>query len=543
VDPAIALPAAPVVRRESVRALLIAAGLLLLCLPSLALVWNFRDLPHFGVIQDDSLYFQGAKSFAEGSSYRITSLPAQPYQTKYPPLYPLYLSLAWRMNPAFPANLTPALLLSWLAMPAILLLTWFWCRRQGFGDRRTWLLLALIGLNPYIIFFACNIGSELFFLVLALAAMLAAERSSKGRWWPLIAGAIAGAAYLARTAGLALLPAGIVFFLLRRRPRAALWFTAGMLPAIAGWTVWCALHASPGRDIVTLCYTSYSGYQFLNVGWDNFGSVLWQNFDALLESIGSMVFPQVLQGLASKVILQPLAVFMVLGIVRMVRRGEALLYALFAAFSAVMLLVWHYPPNQRFILPLTPLLLAGFCCEMSHLAQALRNAFRHRDRSQRVIAYAFTGLLTLMLATAFGLQVYLSGSAFPELFREDRDKDRAYDHLYGWIAANVPAGANLMWERDVVLHLATGRHATSRPIPSRQWYASGFDRDMDYYRNIDEFAREHQLGYIVMSTAGSYPKTERLRTVAANPRLEKIHEESGGVVFRVTSGARAHSGN
>jgi hypothetical protein len=520
------------VPRESARALRIAAGLLLLCLPSLALVWSFRDLPHFGVIQDDSLYFLGAKNLADGSGYRITSLPAQLYQTKYPPLYPLYLSLAWRINPSFPANLTLGLALSWLSVPAILVLMWFWCSRQGFSERRTWLLLVLVGLNPYIIFFACNIGSELFFLVFALAAMLVAER--KGRWSPLIAGVLAGAGYLARTAGIALLPAAIVYFLLRRRPRAALWFTAGMLPAIAGWAIWCAIHAAPGQDLVTLCSTSYIRYQFLNVGWDNFGSVLWQNFDALLQSMGSMVFPQMLNGLAAVVILQPLAIFIVLGIVRMVRRGEGLLYALFAAFSAVMLLVWHYPPNQRFILPLAPLLLAGFCCSMSHLMQALRIAFRHRDRSQRVAAYAFTGWVTLVLATGFGLQIYMSSSVVPELFREDRDKTRAYSHLYDWIAANVPAGANLLWEHDVVLYLTTGHHALSRPIPSRHWYKYGFSRDMDYFRNIDEFAREQHVGYIAVSTAGPNPKPEPMRTISANPRLEKIHEESGGVVFRVT---------
>ena len=527
-DPALTLTgeAAPARRRESAsitaRALLVAAGLALLCLPSLALVWSFRDLPHFGVIQDDSLYYQGAKSLSEGSGYRITSLPAQPYQTKYPPLYPLYLSLAWRLNPAFPANLTTALALSWLCVPAMLLLTWFWCRRQGFSERRTWVLLVLVGLNPYIIFFACNIGSELFFLVLALAAMLAAERSEKGRWWPLVAGVIGGTAYLARTAGIALLPAGVVYFILRRRPRAALWFTLGMLPAIAGWMAWCRVHAAPGQDLVTLYYTGYTGWQFLNVGWDNFGSVVWQNFDALLESMGSMVFPQMLQGLAGKVILQPLAIFMVLGLVRMVRRGEALLYVLFAAFSVGMLLVWHGPSNQRFMLPLAPLLLAGFCSEMSHLAQALRNAFRHRERSQRVAAYVFTGVLTLVFAAGFGLQIYMSSSVVPELFREDRDKERARYHLYGWVAANVPAGANLLWERDVVLHLATGYHATSRPIPTRQWYAYGFDRDMDYYRNIDEFAREQRVGYIMISTAGPNLQAEPLRTVGSNPDRKSV---------------------
>jgi hypothetical protein len=512
----------------------IAAGLVLLCLPSLALVWNFRDLPHFGVIQDDSLYFAGAKSLAVGTGYRIASLPAQPYETRYPPLYPLYLSLAWHLNREFPANLTPALALSWLCVPAILLLTWFWCRRQGFSERRTWLLLVLVGLNPYIIFFACNLGSELFFLVFLLAAMLASEkRQGKDVVYPLAAGILAGGAYLARTAGIALLPAAICYFFLRRRRRAAMWFAAGMLPAIAGWTIWCGMHAARGQDIVTLCYTNYIGYFLMDVGWDNLASVLWQNFDALLDSMGSMVFPQMLQGFVGKVILQPLAIFIVLGCVRMVRRGEAVLYSTYAIFSMMLMLVWHFPPNQRFLLPLAPLLLAGFCSEMSHLAQGLRKGFRHRDHSQRVTAYAFAGILTLVFAVGFGLQIYMSASAVPELFREERAKERARYHLYGWVAANVPAGANLLWERDVVLHLATGYHATSRPIPSRQWYAYGFTRDMDYYRNIDEFAREQRVAYIMISTAGPNPQAEPLRTMGSNPRIEKVHEEAGGVVFRV----------
>src|ERR1700688_4086208 len=91
-----------------------AAILILLCLPSLLFVWFNRDVPHFGILQDDGLYLIGGKALAQDSGYRILSLPGQLYQTKSPPLYPLYLSLAWRAIPAFPANLSLAIMLSWL---------------------------------------------------------------------------------------------------------------------------------------------------------------------------------------------------------------------------------------------------------------------------------------------------------------------------------------------------------------------------------------------------------------------------------------------
>ena len=72
-------------------------GLTLLLIPSAAFLWRNSDLPQFGDIHDDSLYYVSAKSLA-GGHYRIESLPGEPAQTKYPPLYPLLLSIAWRME-------------------------------------------------------------------------------------------------------------------------------------------------------------------------------------------------------------------------------------------------------------------------------------------------------------------------------------------------------------------------------------------------------------------------------------------------------------
>ena len=407
----------------------IALAILILSLPSLLFLWWNRDDPHFGILQDDGLYFIAGKALAQGSAYRIESLPAQPYQTKYPPLYPLLLSLAWRIDPSFPSNLAAALLLSWLCLPAVALLFYLWCRRNGLETRAAWLVVALFALNPYVLFFVSNLGSELLFTAFALASILLAENREKDWRSVLVAGALAGAAYLTRTAGIALLPAAIVYFLWHRQPRKALWFTAGMIPAIAGWTLWSRSHTPGGHDIVTLYYTNYLAYQFANVTRDNILVVLWKNFSGLLEALGSFLFPQMLQGLPGKIILQPLAIAMILGCVRMARRRVSL-YLIFAAISAGVLLVWHGVPNQRLVMPLVPLFLAGFWTEAVHFSGLVRKALAHPDRSQRVGAYGFAGFLIAILATGLGLNIYMWAGILPEMARSDRQNARSYDAVY-----------------------------------------------------------------------------------------------------------------
>src|SRR5438067_10250040 len=60
--------------------------------------------PVIGAFEDDGIYLVTAKSIAEGSGYRRLDLPGEPFQTKYPPLYPFLLSLIWRCGPGFPRN-------------------------------------------------------------------------------------------------------------------------------------------------------------------------------------------------------------------------------------------------------------------------------------------------------------------------------------------------------------------------------------------------------------------------------------------------------
>ncbi|HEX6315334.1 MAG TPA: hypothetical protein VFZ73_10770, partial [Gemmatimonadaceae bacterium] len=55
-----------------------------------------------GAFQDDAIYTILAKALATGEGYRMINLPGAPHATHYPPGYPFFLSLLWRLSPSFP---------------------------------------------------------------------------------------------------------------------------------------------------------------------------------------------------------------------------------------------------------------------------------------------------------------------------------------------------------------------------------------------------------------------------------------------------------
>src|ERR1700722_19982213 len=105
---------------------------LVLLIPSAVYLYRNMDMPEFGKFHDDGLLMVSAKSLATGQGFRILSLPEQPAQTKYPVLYPLYLSLIWRINPHFPENLALATWFCWPLLAICLGLVWIFLRGAGF---------------------------------------------------------------------------------------------------------------------------------------------------------------------------------------------------------------------------------------------------------------------------------------------------------------------------------------------------------------------------------------------------------------------------
>jgi 4-amino-4-deoxy-L-arabinose transferase-like glycosyltransferase len=517
-------------------------ALILLIAPSAVFLWFHSDMPAFGDIHDDSIYYVSAKSLAEGH-YRIENLPEQPNQTKYPPLYPALLSIAWRIQPRFPQNLPIAAWLSWLALPAMLFELMVLYPRMGISGWRMWLILAAIAINPYFILFSATLLSELFFTAFLIAALLLVERAAKehsAAHWAIAAGIVGGFGYLARSAGIVLLGSGVLYLWWIRRQRVqALRFAAAMIPFVAGWSIWARLHQVHSSELALVYYTDYVKYEVINITLHNWYLVLWKNIDGFIWGLGSFMLPKVTDSLFLKTIAVLMAAAMISGVIRMMRAGWAIHYAIFAAGSAFMLIIWHFPPNERFVLPLLPLGFAGLLREMEHFYAMVRKGFRHPDKSQRVASAILGGTVALALIGCFAMQIGISGWYLDHTAQEQRQKNVDHRAAYQWIRANLPADAAVIAYNDPVLYLNTGHHSISRPLPPSLWYEEDRDGKVELYRELADFARIHNASYLYYTTADlrrdmGYDDTSAIeQVIQANPRLKVVYHQGIGTIYQV----------
>ena len=511
---------------------------LVLLVPSALYVWKNPDMPEFGRLHDDGLLFVSAKGLAAGAGFRILSLPEQPAQTKYPVLYPLYMSLVWRLNPHFPENLRTARLASWILLVVCLALSWIYFRQEGFSELRTSVLVVLLGLNPYMVLFGTNTFSEVFFTCWLLGVFILAR--SRGAQMAILAGAAAGCAYLSRTAGIALLIALPGWYLWRRESRRAMQFAAGMIPAVIGWMWWSHDHILHTTDQTLIYYTDYVKMEFLTVGLDNFHVVLWKNIDGLLYGMGSLAIPQVFAFLPVKILTEVVGIAMILGTVRLFRRGIAVPYCFFAVASSAMLVVWHFPPNERFVLPLCPLLLAGLLTEVEHIAAMLKSGFRHPDLGQRVAASGVAMVLASIVIGALAIQCFMSFGYLEDSAKTYRAKLGNLRAAYAWIAANVPDSSKVLSNDDPILYLYSGRRGHVVPLVPRSWYGDDHASTVAAYRDIAAYCRSRGFEYFYSNADDTSRWTDEPGEVKAvhqavreNPDLTPLFTSEFGTVYKV----------
>lgn len=509
----------------------LAAVFLLLLLPSAWFAYNYRDMPQFGETHDDSLYYVAAKGLATGAGYRILSLPAEPFQTKYPPGYPFFLSLAWRLNPAFPANLKLAMILNWLVFPAFIALSYFWLRRTG----RPWLTTALIALNPYVILFSTYLMSELLFGCLVLASLLLSRLA--------ILAALTGvAAYLVRTGGGVLAVSGAVCLWLEGRRKEAVQFVGVFLPFVLAWLIWARMHQAPGTDIVTMYYTNYIGYQLLNVHVNEFHIFLWKNLDGVLWGIGSLFIPRIFDSLLMKILAQTLAVAALIGVGRLAKQPKVRPFVFFSVLYVIVLIIWHFPPNERFMLPLFPLLAAGFVNEMARLWGGIRLGFGHPLFSQRVVAVALGCVVSAIILGAAVSQAYTAAILMPDMLSRQRLRLAEQRLAYDWIGENLALDARVMSAMDPLLYLYTGRRSCQVVVPTVYWYRDDTKGALKHYENLVAYAKDQNMQYLYL-TDQDYARDmtesdhrEVLRAMKESKHLRLLKRFEAGGIYRIGEG-------
>jgi hypothetical protein len=514
-------------------------------LPSAYLAWTLRSMPHLGFYHDDSIYWVSARSLAVGDGYRIQSLPGDPYQTKYPPLYPTLLAAIWKLDPQFPTNLPLATLFAWLLLPPFLAALWLLLREYGFSLRERYVLLLMAALSPVTVVFSFSLMPELLFTALLLASLILAERATQPeapRWLAIVAGILAALAYLAKSIAAPLLLTVPLCFALRKHFQKAALFAAAMLPAVVGWQWWIARHLTHARDQVTLYYTNYAGYQLYNVPLKELPLVVWYNLDGFLQGAGKLLIFDLPYG--SKHLERLIAIAAIAGCVRLTMRTRALQYPLAALGMTAILLVWHFPPDQRFVFPLYPLLLAGLATEVRNLCGALRKAWAKPAFADRFAVAGFGTLLACLAAFALFCTVFGLVHVIPDLFSTYRTDFEARAQAYQWIARHVPQDAKMYAYQDPVLFLYTGRQASRLPIPPKFLYHGDDDGVDKLMSSIADFARGYQLDYLLLTpddyhrdlnAKGTHGLTEAMRSDV----FQRLYSSDRVAIYRLNGVASA----
>ena len=241
-----------------------------------------------GVFLDDGIYVSTAKALATGQGYRLINLPWEPLQTKYPPLYPAMLALAWKVWPVFPDNLALMQGLTLLCGGSMIGLSYLYLVRFDYCTRGVAVAAAALTLTSSNFLYYCTITlSEMPFALLSLMALWCLERQDEGRFARPMGqfglGLLLSLPFLMRNIGILFIPWGFYRRWRERRPLG--WAALGAAVALAPWLFWMLiLPRWTSTDAVTVYHTNYVTWWYANLG-KAYGWVILTNFYHLAKGI------------------------------------------------------------------------------------------------------------------------------------------------------------------------------------------------------------------------------------------------------------------
>lgn len=418
-----------------------------------------------GAFQDDAIYTVLAKALATGEGYRMINLPGSPHATHYPPAYPFFLSLLWRLAPSFPANIVVFKFANaaWLALAASG--SYLFARtRLGWGVGRA-SAAAVAGTLAIVVLLVTGVVlSEPMFMALLFPALLLAERASDtgSLRMAVIAGLACGLLALVRTLGAVIVPAACLVLLARRRVAAAGALAASAAVCVVPWQLWLNAWQHEVPSVLMGKYGAYGPWVadgFREGGFAFAWEVAVANAGAIVRFVGYALMP--VASLPPRIlVIAGACVVSGLGVVVLVRRAPVT--AVFLAAYAAVVVAWPFDPD-RFVLAVWPLLtlcwLAG-----------LESVVRWRPAGPLRVG-ARVAVLAVCVATVAGFGTYnWRGYRHQWWASVQRDAGSRAKPIAEWVAASTTASDVLMTDDDLIVYLYTGRRAmpTSTFVPSER---------------------------------------------------------------------------
>ena len=207
-----------------------------------------------GLINDDAWYVLLAKALSQGDGYRLISSAATAILPTVPPGFPAILSSIFFVAPSFPDNVIWLKLISVVAMIAAGAVWWLdLTRHRGVPPAQALLLAAATVVTPAFVFLATStVMAECVFTFAQLLTVFLVERAARddqragGR--VVVAGVMGAVTMLIRSAGVAVVAAAVVYFLLGRRWRHAAAFGVTVLVCLSPWLLYARAHEPTNEE-------------------------------------------------------------------------------------------------------------------------------------------------------------------------------------------------------------------------------------------------------------------------------------------------------
>ena len=470
-----------------------------------------------GFWSDDATYVSTARSLAQGTGYRHIQTPGEPLQTRYPPLYPALLSLAFHFGHDYPANWRLLLIPGAAAAAALWLMSVaYWRRVFEAPATLLWCAGALALASPVVLAFSRYTMSDLVYGALSLAAMLCLDRRGRPVARRETAALIGGAVFIAlsiltRSIGVVLLPAALIGLLAQRR-----WSHAGILLAVvlaccAPWWVW-QLHASAANgELQTALMTSAE----LNYGlWlpehvPQLVEVLRQNALRILFAVANYQLALPLSGIRSALEIPSWRTVLLFGVAGIAfgscavgfiassrRRGQStrcwtILHIYLLLYGGVVWL-WPFEPH-RFLVPWTPFilyfLLAGVLTTASRVGSFL-SSFGGRV-PQALVALTALAIGSLFLVEDARIVASRSDALFVRELGGGFDADELAE-AHAFIEREIPATEIIASAGPGGVYLHSGRRGYF-VWPDTNPYLRYYGADREAWRFYSSRSRNEML--------------------------------------------------
>jgi len=453
-----------------------------------------------GLYKDDAYYMVLAKSLALGDGYALISSATTPIMPAFPPGFPLLLAPVFAVAPQYPGNLFWLKLISIASMIGAGALTY----RYFAGDReiargKAATIALLTVLTPGFVFLATStVMAECVFTLALIGSAVTIERVARreSRFAIVAAALTTTAAWLIRSAGIALVGGGALFIWYRRGWRAAAGFVAVCAISYAPWAAYSFAHGPTAAESAAhggAAVYSYAQLLQTQQGGDVSSSrvglgevplrVLKNVVNVFGHDLGAVILPAGYRdaaesglevfmlsgetgmnagsmGLGTPVVVLSIVVslVMILGALVMARQriGVAEVFCVFTVGMVLLLPGRTY----RYVLPIAPLLIGYF------LIGVEATAVRFRSGSGSSAFRIAAACLLSLLAVEHGRYLWakVNGPA-PPWIQDGREVQGVTDFMN----QRVPAAGSAVSTNPALLYLLTGHKAVAYVDPYENW--------------------------------------------------------------------------